>query len=125
MTSTGIAEPPDTQSRSELVSYWSRSGWLSMAWYIVGTPWNTVTLSRWMISSALAGSKRGTIDSSPPTAIVAFRPQVWPKEWNSGSAPRTTSSAVVWARSIMPWALARRFAWVSSAPLGLPVVPDV
>ena len=96
-----------------------------MAWYIVGTPWNTVTLSRWMISSALAGSKRGTIDSIPPTAIVAFRPHVWPKEWNSGSAPRTTSSAVVWARSIIPLALARRLAWVSSAPLGLPVVPDV
>ena len=39
----------------------SRSGWWSIAWYIVGTPSKMVTLSRWMISSALPGSKRGII----------------------------------------------------------------
>ncbi len=49
ITSTGIALPPDTHTRRLLVSP-SRS---SIAWYIVGTPSSTVTLSRAMISSAL------------------------------------------------------------------------
>jgi len=49
---------------------------LRIAAYIVGTPSNTVTLSRWMISSALTGSKRGISVSTPPPEIVAFSPHV-------------------------------------------------
>ena len=37
-----------------------RSGWLSSAMYIVGTPSNTVTRSRWITSSTRPASKRGT-----------------------------------------------------------------
>ena len=59
MTSTGSAAPPDTQRRRQETSKRSRSGWLSRAWYIVGTPSKIVTWSRWMISSALPASKRG------------------------------------------------------------------
>ena len=100
---------------------------MSIAWYIVGTPWKTVTLSRSMISSALAGSKRGIIDRHAPTATAAFRPQVWPKVWNSGSAPSSTSSSVTCAERAAADTsqFLRRFACVSSAPLGEPVVPDV
>jgi hypothetical protein len=101
------------------------SGWWSIAAYIVGTPSNRVTPSRCTISSALPGSKRASIVRHPPAAIVAFSAQVCPNAWNSGSAPR------VMARSSMPNSaseasmLDRRLAWVSSAPFGVPVVPDV
>ena len=126
MTSTGIAAPPDMHARSEDTSALSRASQLSIAWYIVGTPWKTVTLSRSMISSALAGSKRGIIVRHAPTATAAFRPHVCPKEWNSGSAPsRTSSSRLARACARTSSQFLRRLACVSSAPLGVPVVPDV
>ena len=54
ITSTGIAEPPETQTRRlDGVGSSSWPGALSIAWYIVGTPSRIVTLSRAMISSAL------------------------------------------------------------------------
>ena len=79
-----------------------------------------------MISSALSGSKRGIMLTVAPLATALFIVQVWPKEWNSGSAPSSTSSwvnspSVVEAIS----QLRRRLACVSSAPFGLPVVPLV
>ena len=51
---------------------------------------------------------------------------VWPKEWKSGRAPRTTSPALTSevVREAMS-ALRERLKWVSSAPFGLPVVPEV
>ena len=80
------------QSRSVDTSALSaRFAW-SIALYIVGTPWNTVTPSRSMISSAFSGSKRGIIVTVAPTETALFIVQVWPKEWKSGSAPSSTSS---------------------------------
>ena len=61
---------------------------VDIAAYIVGTPSNTVTPSRCTISSALPASKRGSIVRQPPTAIVAFRPQVWPNAWNVSQSMR-------------------------------------
>ena len=79
-----------------------------------------------MISSALPGSKRGISVSIAPKATATFIAQVCPKAWNSGSAPRITSSSVT-CTSVIPVtsALRRRFSCVSSAPLGVPVVPEV
>ena len=93
--------------------------------YIVGTPWKIVALSRSMISSALSGSKRGSWVIIAPTATQAFIVQVWPKEWNSGSAPSATSSSVTSPSRPASSAFFLRFECVSSAPLGLPVVPEV
>ena len=61
-----------------------------------------------------------------PTISEAFMLTVWPKEWNSGRPPKTTSPAAISEvvreeTSALRW----RFAWVSSAPFGLPVVPEV
>ena len=123
MTSTGIAAPPETQTLSDDVS--GSPGWLSIAVYIVGTPSNTVTRSRSMISSARPASKRGSSVSVPPTAIVAFSAQVCPKAWNSGSAPSVTVSASRSNSSTAVATLRIRFACVSCAPFGEPVVPDV
>ncbi len=81
MTSTGIAAPPETHTRSDRgVGRRPCSAALSIAWYIVGTPSNTVTLSRSMISSALAGSKRGISVRQAPVATAALSPHVCPKE---------------------------------------------
>ena len=53
-------------------------------------------------------------------------PTDWPKEWKRGRAPRTTlpgptSQVVREEISALRW----RLRWVSSAPFGLPVVPEV
>ena len=78
-----------------------------------------------MISSAFSGSKRGSSVTVAPTVTALFMEQVWPKEWNSGSAPRSTSSSLSSPSFSETPAVLNRFACVSSAPLGLPVVPDV
>ncbi len=101
------------------------SGCCTRATYIVGTPSITVTLSRWSTSRALVGSKRGISVIVPPAAMVEFIPTVWPNEWNSGRPPKTTSSGVKSIMLTQISALRAMFAWVSSAPLGRPVVPDV
>ena len=91
ISSTGIAAPPDMQMRSVEVSVEPARSACSSALYIVGTPWKTVTASRSMISSALSGSKRGSIVTVAPLQTAQFIVQVWPNEWNSGSAPSSTS----------------------------------
>src|SRR3954469_15208606 len=123
ISSTGSDAPPETQSRSFDRSALSRPGSWSNAPYIVGTPSNTVTPSRWRISSALAGSNRGRSVRHAPPATAAFIPHVWPKEWNNGSAPSTTSSSQNPNTPRMTSTFVRRLSWVSSAPLGFPVVP--
>ena len=97
-----------------------------MAAYMVGTPSKIVTASRWMISSALAPSNLGSRVSVPPAATVAFSPQVRPKTWNSGRQPIITSSVPFCSRvRVTTAALLVTLAWVSWAPFGLPVVPEV
>ena len=63
--------------------------------------------------------------SIPPPEMVALSPQVWPNEWNRGSAPSVTAPSfrLNISREISVFFL--RLEWVSSAPLGLPVVPLV
>ena len=121
MTSTGIAAPPEMQTRSEPAS---PSSW-SSAVNMVGTPSNTVTASRSRIASALAASKRGSNVSVPPAASVALSAQVWPKAWKKGNAPSVTAvSSMPKSAPLTSW-LRIRFACVSCAPFGVPVVPEV
>jgi len=52
--------------------------------------------------------------------------QVWPKEWNSGSVASATSSGPTGISEGSTTAqFISRFECVSSAPFGLPVVPEV
>jgi hypothetical protein len=100
--------------------------WWSSAKYMVGTPAKSVTRSRFTIAAASSGVKRGSSVKQPPTASVAFWMQVWPKEWKSGSVASATSSRPTGASFGTTIAqLISRLAWVSSAPLGFPVVPEV
>ncbi len=93
--------------------------------YIVGTPMNSVTLSSAIIRSASAPSKRGSRSRQAPPATPAFIEQVWPKEWNSGSPPKITSSVPMSnSVSTVVRTLVRMLSWLSSAPLGRPVVPE-
>ena len=126
ITSAGIAAPPEMQARSEDMSADSASSTCSIPAYIVGTPSKTVTLSRPTTSSALAASKRGMRVRQAPLATAALSPQVRPKQWNSGRQPMTTSSSDSSTRvSAVVRALVIMLSWVSSAPLGWPVVPEV
>ncbi len=60
---------------------------------------------------------------------MLFMPTVCPKEWNSGSAIRKAccSGGMVELRtSPLLWmAFITMLSWLSSAPLGCPVVPEV
>lgn len=94
--------------------------------YIVGTPRKTVTRSRCRIRSAAAGSNRGSRVRVAPATTAALRAQVCPKAWNSGRPPnRTSSGPIRISVSTVVTALVDRLRWVSSAPFGVPVVPEV
>ena len=84
-----------------------------------------MTLSRCRTSRAFVGSNRGMRVRFAPTEMAAFIPTVWPNEWNSGRPPKTTSSGPTSTRPTEISALRLMLAWVSSAPLGVPVVPEV
>jgi hypothetical protein len=79
-----------------------------------------------MTLSAVTASNLGIRVRPAPATTAVLRLQVWPKAWNSGRQPITTSSG---PRSSSEPAVTSAFlatlAWVSSAPFGVPVVPDV
>ena len=53
-------------------------------------------------------------------------PTVWPNVWNSGRQPSTTSlGRASLASKTLTVAFITRLRWVSTAPLGWPVVPLV
>ena len=59
ITSSGIADPPEAQMRSDEASMPSDWGWLRIAAYIVGTPCMIVTRSFSMTSMAAPGRSGG------------------------------------------------------------------
>ncbi len=61
---------------------------VSMAQYMVGTPANDVTFSRFMSSRAATGSNRGIRTMVACRRNPVFMTTVWPNEWNSGSVAR-------------------------------------
>jgi len=73
----------------------------------------------------LAGSNFGT-RSARPTRIEAFIATVWPKVWKSG-APEHHVAGVDHQRRAGDESpsFRRGLRWASSAPFGLPVVPEV
>ena len=125
MTATGRLAPPDTAIRSTGRRSSARAA-ASRPMYMVGTPMNTLTFSPTISSRAAAPSKRGSSTRVDPAKKPAFIAQVWPKEWNSGRQPRMTSSAVSNITEVaVTIAFIVMLSWVSTAPLGAPVVPEV
>ena len=103
------------------------SGSIDQATYIGGAPITFVTPSRRTSSRVSTGSKRSDRTPVAPCHATDPRAAFNPKTWNSGSTSRTTSSAVTAGGSI--WLPCSRLAssarWLSIAPLGRPLVPDV
>ena len=85
-----------------------------------------MTRSRARTSSTAPAANRDTSVRHAPTFTAVLSPQVWPKEWNSGSPPKMTSCGPTRTRSFaITSTFIDRFPCDSSAPLGCPVVPDV
>ena len=94
--------------------------------HIEGTPRNTSADSRCISASASSASKRGISAMHAPVESAGLSTPARPKMWLNGAAPNTTSSAPSCSSGpARKAAVARRPPWVSSAPFGRPVVPDV
>jgi len=93
--------------------------------HIVGTPRKTWTFSRANRSRAAFASNRSTRATDAPAASVMFSAADMPKTCASGAPPNTTSSCVTASSLPSVVATMRSPVWVSSAPFGPPVVPDV
>ena len=113
------------QPRSERARSGSASSAAANDTYMLGTAANTDTPAPSIRFSAPSGVKRGSKATVADAANAAFIDTVCPNAWNSGSPPKMTSSAVKPKTLTQLRAFERIFAWVSVAPFGLPVVPEV
>ena len=96
-----------------------------MALNMDGTPNMTVTRWRAMSSSTLSGSKAPVRTIVPPFMTMGRDTMLSAATWNSGAHTSATSSD---ARSVSTRTLTQfhvMLPWLSVAPLGRPVVPDV
>ncbi|GAB3844998.1 hypothetical protein GCM10027610_060420 [Dactylosporangium cerinum] len=93
---------------------------------IVGTPMNSVHPCFSIRSSARAASNRRISTTDAPASRQVPSPQMRPNEWCNGRPPSRTSSAVTPnGDSLVTMMFIVTLRWVSIAPLGRPVVPDV
>ena len=126
MTSTGIAAPPETQTSSADTSASAARRSCSIAAYIVGTPSKTVTRSRSMISSALPASKRGSSVRRPADGDRGVeRARLAEGVEERQRAERDGALVEPEQADGRPRRCAAGCSCVSSAPFGVPVVPDV
>ena len=125
--SDGRGAPPDRQNSSDCRSSGASLGYSSKAWNRLGTPGNWVGWRRFSAFMTMAISKRGSSTSSAPISMPMFITTVMAKTWNRGSTPMMRSSpSFVSGSHMATWrALAAMLAWVSMAPMGMPVVPPV
>lgn len=93
---------------------------------MVGTPSKMVAPYSHIIRMASSGSNRSCRMRVAPTRKVVLSATDWPKVWNRGREPMTTSSPLMgWTSNALTVAFITRLRWVSMAPLGTPVVPLV
>ncbi len=92
---------------------------------MVGTPKNSDARSAAAASSTASTSKRSSRTADAPAASVPCRPTPRPCMWNNGNASTRRSSGVHRHARRNASTLDVRFACVSTAPFGRPVVPDV
>ena len=101
------------------------AGDCAIALNIAGTPNITVTPWRSMWASTSWASNCGSSLTVPPFMIVGSVIMLRAATWNSGAQTKATSSAAssVSINTLMQFHVT--LAWLSVAPLGRPVVPDV
>ena len=83
-----------------------------------------MTRSAVIWSRTASGATSRTTRVRPPTAML-FSAQLLPPTWKSGMATMFTQSAVKAKAAEAAAVWASRLRWVSMAPLGKPVVPEV
>jgi hypothetical protein len=76
-------------------------------------------------SQNLEAENRSHITTSQPTIIGITQVTIWAFTWNRGKIIPTRSPAASGNSSAPIAAFASTLAWVSIAPFGLPVVPEV
>ena len=93
--------------------------------YVAGTPIIVVTCFSAISASARAGSKAGSSTTVAPFHQASSGCTFQPPTWNCGSTCSTVSSPDTPATRSKERFVQKQFACVSSAPFGLPVVPEV
>ena len=125
-TSTGIAAPAETHTRSRTRSRPASRKPPSMAAYVDGSASITVTPRSRKAPSADSASKRASRARQAPARTAALSAAVCPKDWDSANPASTTSSEVSCSRSLTTTSLFRsRLPCVSVAPRASPVTPAV
>lgn len=109
----------------ELMSAESQDGWSASICSMVGTAAKPTTRSRAMASNTHAGSNLGTKTIVPPLKNVGMLTSPRPVTWNSGAMHNTTSEPSTSVCASWFMVLNVRLPWLSTAPLGRPVVPLV
>jgi hypothetical protein len=100
-------------------------GAFSTAARIVGTAEIVTGCNCSTVSQNFDAENRSHMTTSQRIIIGIRHVTTWAFAWNSGSSIPTRSPAPS-GTSSAPWvALTSRLRWVSIAPFGLPVVPDV
>ncbi len=103
-----------------------RSGSASSVDIMVGTPYSAVPPSARIAASVGAGSNLSLGRTTAlPWFTAAISPITSPKQWYSGTGKTTLSALVSPSDRPTNRPLLRMLWWVSEAPLGEPVVPDV
>ncbi len=126
MISMGQGDPAITPVRSEVRSQRANSGCSISAIYMAGTPYRAVARSRLTASRVASASNwpEGRMSAAPDTTDT-IDPITDPKQWYSGTGAQIRSFSVAFSPMPMAMPLLSRLRWVSMAPLGEPVVPEV
>ena len=78
-----------------------------------------------MAASTLSGANPPGSTTVAPLSSGASREPFRPKECGSGSTDKTTSSGATAIMSAHEWFAKVRAAWLNTAPLGWPVLPEL
>ena len=91
---SGHNEPAITPVRSDVRSYFLKSGCSSSAMNMVGTPYSAVQRSVCTISSTRFASNASTTQRHAPCVYAPSTPITQPKQWKSGTHTQRRSAGV-------------------------------
>ena len=124
-SASGIGAPPTTARRRLDRSARAKPGSCARKRYVAGTPIIVVTRFSSISRSARSGSNWRSRTTVAPFHHASSACTFHPPTWNCGSTCSTTSSCEIPVVRSKPRFVQKQFACVSSAPFGLPVVPEV
>ena len=128
-TSTGRLDAPEKLAFTPEMSIFSSSAMSMIVWYSAGTPGIHVGCCFFIAPANSGFSGAGSRITVPPISGPRVMFMVNPYAWKIGSAASIrsgSSSSPSPGTHSRPWMmLAHRFRWLSPAPFGTPVVPEV